>query len=268
MKRLYTRLEGFRSHHPRGFVSDAKSTVDNAEIDRFNKLSNTWWAEKGSLASLHSMNKLRVPLIAESFDDINVQSYFPLKGKIILDVGCGGGILSESLARLGATVTGLDAAADGIEVASQRQQNLNETTITRNLSYVRGNIEHFVKTHERAFDLVVASEVIEHVTSIESFVEGCVRATKPGGSVLVTTINQTCLSYMLAIVAAERIFQLLPNGTHEWEKFVTPQKLQETFERFGCRQTLLHGMTMNALTKEWSWTPNTDINYSCRYFKG
>ncbi|XP_041354193.1 ubiquinone biosynthesis O-methyltransferase, mitochondrial-like [Gigantopelta aegis] len=245
----------------------SKSTIDEEEIRRFSALADLWWDESGEFEALHTMNELRIPLIRDGLtqqkfsrgDQVDDDRYL-LEGFRILDVGCGGGILSEPLARLGAEVTGLEACEETIKIAQNHL--LQNSDLASKVTYVKSTVEEMAEQGEGHFDSVVASEVVEHVADVSTFIHACSKLIKPGGSMFLTTLNKTYLSYALGIVFAERILNLVPAGTHDWNKFLQPQDLQYILNKNGFSTRLLHGMCYNFLTKRWSWTKDTSINYS------
>lgn len=241
------------------------NTIDQNELQNFKTMSSEWWREFGPAKALHSMNKLRVPFIRDRLVNLKrlPQTPKPLQGLQILDVGCGGGILSEPLARLGGNVTGLDASNEMIEVAKSHA----EASRLPNLSYVSDSIEGHTLQNEEKYDALVVSEVLEHVTHKGDFLDLCVKCLKPGGSLLVTTMNRTAFAWAFAIVAAENLFSFVPRGTHEIDKFISPHKLQGMLEERNCHVALVHGMMYNVFTNRWSWTKDTCINYALHAVK-
>jgi len=246
------------------------STVNMKEVDKFKQMSSDWWNPNGVCKPLHSMNRLRVPLVRDGLietgvaHDEHIDTCKPLQGLRILDVGCGAGILSEALARIGADVTGIDACFDNIEVA--RDHTAKDQRL-ENLKYLNTNIEDHADEVGEYYDAVVASEVIEHVDNQEVFVSKCSSVCKSSGSMFMTTISKTQLSWLVAIVGAEYVLRLLPTGTHEWDKFITPQNLSEMFNVHGCQTRLVHGMMYNPLTNNWSWSPDSSVNYAIHAVK-
>ena len=189
-----------------------------------------------------------------------------MTGLKILDVGCGGGLLSEPLARLGAEVTALDAAEENINVA-QAHADL-DPEIRPRMTFQASTIEEFIKSNpEVKFDAVVASEVIEHVDNQAEFVKDCSKVLASGGSFFLTTLNRNKQSYMAGIVAAEYILGLLPQGTHDWNKFVTPEELQEMLKDAGCETRLVHGMFYWPGFNKWTWVEQTSVNYAIHAVK-
>ncbi|XP_034252727.1 ubiquinone biosynthesis O-methyltransferase, mitochondrial [Thrips palmi] len=217
------------------------------------------------------MNSLRVPLIRDGLfqtgaaDSHKKNTPRPLEGLQIVDVGCGGGLLSEPLARLGASVTGIDASADLIEVA-QRHAKLDPALGSR-LNYIHTAAETHVCEAPEKYDAVVSSEVIEHIHDKNFFLEQCVKLLKPKGSIFLTTLNRTTESWLGGIVAAEHLLNLVPKGTHQWELFIQPVELQDILEKCGCSTKLIHGMCYNPLTDEWKWSKNVKINYALHAVK-
>ncbi|XP_030851171.1 ubiquinone biosynthesis O-methyltransferase, mitochondrial [Strongylocentrotus purpuratus] len=243
---------------------NASTTMDPEELEKFRILSQQFWKESGDFQALHSMNDLRVPLIRDTLlnqkGGANRSNTRPLHGATIVDVGCGGGILAEPLARLGATVIGVDATPENIEVAQHHVSH--DPTIRGNVKYICGTAEDLVRTEDEAFDALVCSEVLEHVSHKENFIKTCAELVKPGGSIFFTSVNQTWLSYALGIVMAEKVLGLVPDGTHDWNKFISPGYIQRVLEENDCSVRLTHGMMYNPATKRWSWMEDTSVNYA------
>jgi len=239
------------------------TTVSNIELEKFKTLAPEWWKNDGEFIALKSLNKLRVPLIKElacGRRDVANPSQ-PLAGIKILDVGCGGGILAESLARLGANVVGIDPLQENIDAAEHHR---GEHSDLAKLSYTCTTVEDFCREHGESFDVVVASEVLEHVDNPAVFVEDCCSCIKPGGRIVVTTINRNIVSTLLVKYAAEYLLRIVPQGTHDEGKFVTPEELVDML-RLGTGMVGINfkGMTMNPATLKWSWSPTTVMNYAC-----
>lgn len=237
-------------------------TVDLKEIEQFEIFASEWWNPFGLAKPLHSMNKLRIPFIRNGLintgtikSDIRKTPH-PLNGINILDIGCGGGILSEPLARLGGQITGLDANSNIIEIAQQhcKQQGLH-------IKYEVDAIETHATNNEEKYDAVIASEVLEHVTQKEDFIEACMKCLKPSGSFFITTMNKTTLAHICGIHLAENVFKLVPKQTHHFDKFIKPHELQLILHSNNCRTELIHGMFYNIFTNTWSWCSDTSINY-------
>jgi len=255
---------------------NSSSTLNEGEVDKFSKMMSDWWDPvKGSAVGLHSMNDLRVPLVRDGMvntlrtDPKESKGPEPLAGTHILDVGCGGGILSEALARLGATVVGIDATGDAIETAKAHIQKEKNQILVGRLTYQNTTVEEYLASNGgEKFDAVVASEVIEHVENPPLFVQACSNLIVPGGSLFVTTINRTTRSYLGAILAAEYALRLLPVGTHDWNKFVTPEEVQGWMKAAGISKTrLVHGMFYIPFINKWTWVPDTSVNYAVHAIK-
>ncbi|KAM7171673.1 ubiquinone biosynthesis O-methyltransferase, mitochondrial isoform 2-T2 [Macrochelys suwanniensis] len=184
----------------------------------------------------------------------------PLSGVKILDVGCGGGLLSEPLGRLGASVTGIDPLEDNIRTAEQHKSF--DPVLAKRIQYKPCSLEDIVEEATETFDVIVASEVVEHVADLETFIKYCYQVLKPEGSLFITTINKTQLSYILGIVVAERIMGIVPEGTHDWEKFISPEELECLLDSNGFLVKTVNGMSYNPLSGSWSWTESTSINYA------
>ncbi|KAL4232575.1 Hexaprenyldihydroxybenzoate methyltransferase [Mactra antiquata] len=244
------------------------TTMDEEELKHFQALAKSWWDETGDFEALHAMNKLRVPFIRDGLvdqNDIVESDGLPLKDLTIVDVGSGGGILSEPLARLGAFVIGLDPVEESTTIA---QLHLKEDPrVQCRVKYINGSVEDLASTESEKFDAVVASEVVEHVADLVSFVESCCKLLKPGGSLFITTMNKTVLSKSLAVFAAEKVFKIVPEGTHDWEKFVPPEDLKVILENNNMDVKMIHGMLYLPVFREWKWVKDTSINYALHAVK-
>ncbi|XP_021355389.1 ubiquinone biosynthesis O-methyltransferase, mitochondrial-like [Mizuhopecten yessoensis] len=245
----------------------AQTTIDEEEMEKFQMLSSLWWNELGEFQALHTMNELRVPMIRDALaEETFTSTALPLEGMQILDAGCGGGLLTEPLARLGAQVIGVDMVKDNIKTAQAHL--VDDPAIRGRVKYIQATVEDLVGSEEAKFDAVVASEVVEHVGDLQSFLSSCCLLLKPGGSLFITTINKTQLSRGLAVYAAEKLLRLVPEGTHDWEKFVPPDDLQYLLENNGLTTRLIHGLLYNPLTCRWSWVKDTSMNYALHAVKG
>ncbi|CAD5111174.1 DgyrCDS510 [Dimorphilus gyrociliatus] len=232
-------------------MSTNSTTINEEEISKFDELSKDWWSRDGPLKALHSMNALRIPMIRDkliSNGEYKTTSK-PLESLKIMDIGCGGGILTEPLSRLGATVTGIDASTGNIEVAKIHLK-LNPAL---DIEYLACPVESLVEKRKETYDALVASEVVEHVNDLPIFIKACCQLVKPGGQAFFTTINRTLLSHALAIVAGEYIFRLVPPGTHQWDMFVPPSDLKDLLEQNDMSVKMIQGMTLNPLSNTWSW---------------
>lgn len=248
-----------------------RTTYVEEEVAKFRSMADSWWDPHGDCKPLHSLNKLRVALVREGLISSQVTrpelvgGPRPLTGFKILDVGCGGGILCEPLARLGATVTGLDAAQESTSVA--RLHADQDPRVKENVVYVHGTIEEHIQEINCKYDAVVASEVLEHVDDTELFICTCADAIKPGGSLFLTTINKTTCAWLGAIAIAEHMLHLLPPGTHDWNKFIPQQELLFLLEKCGFVTRTVHGMGYNPLVNKWFWLSNTSVNYAVHAVK-
>jgi 2-polyprenyl-6-hydroxyphenyl methylase/3-demethylubiquinone-9 3-methyltransferase len=237
---------------------DASPTVDPGEIARFERLAATWWDPRGKMGVLHKFNPVRLAFIRDAAcrqfgrDPKRLDS---LAGLRILDIGCGGGILSEPLARLGAEVLGADPARANIEAA-----RLHAAEGGLAIDYRVTTAETLADAGER-FDMVLAMEVVEHVADVPLFVKRCAEMVKPGGMMVTATLNRTLKSFALAIVGAEYVLRWLPRGTHQWDKFVTPNELAAALERHGLRVIEETGVIYNLLADRWQISTDMDVNY-------
>ncbi len=234
------------------------STVDQAEVDRFSALAAEWWDPRGKMAPLHKFNPVRIGYIRDQAaarfgrDRKRLDS---MKGLHVLDIGCGGGLLCEPLARLGASMVGIDPSETNID-AARRHAGQAELLV----DYRCTTAEELSNSGER-FDMVLAMEVVEHVTDVPLFVQCCAQMTRPGGLMIAATINRTLKSFALAIVGAEYVLRWLPVGTHRWDKFVTPNELEIAIERAGLHVINEQGVIYNLFRDEWQLSGDTDVNY-------
>jgi 2-polyprenyl-6-hydroxyphenyl methylase / 3-demethylubiquinone-9 3-methyltransferase len=234
------------------------SSVDPAEVARFERLAESWWDPKGPMRMLHKFNPVRLAYIRDEACrrfGRDPRGAAPLAGLTVLDVGCGAGVLSEPMARLGAEVTGLDPAPTNVTVARLHAQRAGLA-----VDYRHETVEAVVARGE-AFDIVLAMEVVEHVQDVPAFVASCVRAVKPGGILVMATINRTLRAFALAIVGAEYVLGWLPRGTHQWDRFVTPEELTLAIEASGLTVTEISGLVFNPVRDAWSLSRDTGINY-------
>lgn len=239
-------------------VKPQETTVDAAEVSRFAAMSREWWAPRGKMRPLHALNPVRITFIKDIACDLFDRSQRKLDclaGLRILDIGCGGGILSEPLARLGAEVVGVDPAEENVEVAKLHAEQSGLA-----IDYRATTAEELADAGER-FDIVIASEVVEHVADLSLFVKRTAEMVKPGGFMAVTTINRTMKSFALAIVGAEYVLRWLPVGTHTWDKFVTPEEMHDEFSVYGLAEIDRGGIIFNPLSGEWRRGLDTDVNY-------
>jgi 2-polyprenyl-6-hydroxyphenyl methylase / 3-demethylubiquinone-9 3-methyltransferase len=237
---------------------ESPPTVDEAEVAHFSRLAAEWWDPHGPMAALHKFNPVRLAYIRDAAckrfgrDPKQLGS---LKGLRILDIGCGGGILSEPLVRLGANVVGADPSESNIEVARSHAAQGDVV-----VDYRCTTAEALADKGER-FDVVLAMEVVEHVADVGLFVERCATMVRPDGLMLVATLNRTLKSFALAIVGAEYILRWLPRGSHRWDKFVTPNELEIALEQAGMRLIAETGVMYNLFADRWQLTTDMDVNY-------
>ena len=233
-------------------------TVDTEEVARFSRLAGEWWDARGPMAALHKFNPVRLAFIrdwAAGHFHRDASRLDSLAGLRILDIGCGGGILAEPLARLGAVVTGVDPSESNIAVA---QGHAAQSQLA--IDYRTGSAEALVGSGEN-FDVVLAMEVVEHVTDLHLFIDRAAALVKSGGVLFVATLNRTIKSFALAIVGAEYILRWLPRGTHQWDKFVTPNELEIAIAQSGMHLIGKTGVIYNLLVDRWQLSSDTDVNY-------
>ncbi len=230
-----------------------QQNVDQEEVNKFASLASRWWDKNSEFKPLHDINPLRLNYIKEKLGG-------SLKGKKILDVGCGGGILAESLANEGANVTGIDMAEAGLEVA---KLHLLESGL--NIDYQKIPAEELATTRKDEFDIVTCLEMLEHVPDPSSIISACAELVKPGGDVFFSTINRNPKSYLFAIIGAEYILKLLPQGTHDWDKFILPSEMEQWARDAGLSLQAIIGMTYNPFTKKYKLEDDVSVNYLCHY---
>jgi 2-polyprenyl-6-hydroxyphenyl methylase / 3-demethylubiquinone-9 3-methyltransferase len=233
-------------------------TVDQDEVERFSRIAGQWWDVRGPMAALHKFNPVRLAYIrdrAAAHFGRDANRLDSLAGLRMLDIGCGGGILSEPLARLGASVVGADPSESNIAVARQHAAQSGLSIDYRNVT------AEALEAAGESFDVVLAMEVVEHVTDPGLFVEIAAGMVKPGGLLFVATLNRTVKSFALAIVGAEYILRWLPRGTHQWDKFVAPNELEIAIEQAGMQIKAETGVIYNLLGDRWQLSADMDVNY-------
>lgn len=233
-------------------------TIDDDEVARFSRLAGQWWDPRGPMAALHKFNPVRLGYIRDRAADHfgrDPRRLDSLAGLRLLDIGCGGGILCEPLARLGAAVVGADPSESNIAVAQRHAAQSGLAVDYRNTT-----AEALAQAGE-IFDVVLAMEVVEHVADVGLFVDLAATMVKPGGLLFVATLNRTVKSFALAIVGAEYILRWLPRGTHHWEKFVTPNELEIAIEQSGLRVINETGVIYHLLADRWQLSSDMDVNY-------
>jgi 2-polyprenyl-6-hydroxyphenyl methylase/3-demethylubiquinone-9 3-methyltransferase len=238
------------------------TSINKKEIDKFSKMANEWWDPEGKFKPLHKFNPTRIKYIKE-----NIINNFKLKNKLrplsginILDIGCGGGLLSEPMSRMGANVTGIDASDKNIKIAK-----LHSKKNKLKINYLCSSPEKLKIT--KKFDVILNMEIVEHVEDIDFFLKSCSKLLKKNGLMFVATINKTLKSYIFAIVGAEYVLRWLPIGTHEWEKFVKPEDLKKILIKYDLSLSKLEGMNFNIIKDEWSISRDLSVNYIAKFVK-
>ena len=228
-------------------TSTRRDNVDRAELAKFDSLASRWWDTDGEFRPLHEINPLRLDWIRQ---------YATLAGSRAVDIGCGGGILAESLAASGAAVTGIDMAEGPLAVARLHQHETGAE-----VDYRRATAEEIAATEPGQYDVVTCLEMLEHVPDPSQVIRSCAELVKPGGHVFFSTINRNPKSFLFAVVGAEYLLRLLPKGTHEYEKFIRPSELEAWAREAGLDLKASIGMQYNPLRKEYRLAPNVDVNY-------
>ena len=240
------------------------NTINKKEIDKFSKIANEWWNPEGKFKPLHKFNPVRIDYlkrnIIKHFDIKNEKNNKPLNGVSILDIGCGGGLLSEPMFRLGAKVTGIDASEKNIKIAKfhSKKQNLKINYLCTSPDNMKG---------KEKFDVVLNMEIVEHVDNLDLFLKESSSHLKKNGIMFIATLNKTLKSYVFAIVGAEYILRWLPIGTHEWEKFVTPKYLSELSKKNNLKEKKIDGMKFDILNNQWMLTEDLSVNYISMFEK-
>jgi 2-polyprenyl-6-hydroxyphenyl methylase/3-demethylubiquinone-9 3-methyltransferase len=238
------------------------NSVNKKEIEKFSKMAAEWWDPSGKFKPLHKFNPIRIRYIKE-----NIINSFKLKSKKkpldninILDIGCGGGLLSEPMRRLGANVTGIDASSKNINIAK-----LHAKKSKLKINYLCSSPEKL--KIQKKFDVILNMEIVEHVEDINFFINSCSKLLKKNGLMFVATLNKTLKSYLFAIIGAEYVLRWLPIGTHDWEKFVKPEDLKKILNKNNLKLEKLDGMNFNIISDEWSVSSDTSINYIVKSIK-
>ena len=238
------------------------TSVNKKEIEKFSKMASEWWDPEGKFKPLHKFNPIRIRYIKDSIiQNFKLQNKNkPLAGINILDIGCGGGLLSEPMSRMGANVTGIDASNKNIKIAELHSKK-NELKI----NYICSSPEKLKP--KKKFDVILNMEIVEHVEDIDFFLKSCSKLLKKNGFMFVATINKTFKSYIFAIIGAEYILRWLPIGTHEWEKFVKPEDLKRILIKYDLSLNNLDGMNFNIIKDEWSISKDFSVNYIAKFIK-
>lgn len=236
----------------------ARTTIDTSEVEHFSRIAAEWWNPQGKFRPLHKFNPTRLAYIKEKVCEKfgrNPRAPRPFEGLRFLDIGCGGGLLCEPIARLGATVIGADASETNIEVA-----RIHAAQSGVEVDYRATTAEALAEAGEK-FDVVLNMEVVEHVSDVDLFMSATAEMVNPGGIMFVATINRTLKAYGLAIIGAEYVLRWLPRGTHQYDKLVRPQELETAFAKSGLRVIDRLGVTYNPLTDSWNRSRDMDVNY-------
>ena len=238
------------------------NTINKKEIEKFSKIAEEWWNPRGKFKPLHKFNPIRISYIKDNI--INTlklkDKEKPLKKIKILDIGCGGGLLSEPMCRLGAQVVGIDASKKNISVAKLHAKKNN-----LDIKYICTSPENL--KYDNQFDVILNMEIIEHVEDIDLFLKSSSKLLKKNGIMFIATLNKTLKSYLLAIVGAEYILKWLPIGTHSWEKFVKPEDLIKILKKYNLKLDAMDGMKFNLIKDEWSISSDKSVNYIGKFIK-
>jgi 2-polyprenyl-6-hydroxyphenyl methylase/3-demethylubiquinone-9 3-methyltransferase len=239
-------------------MSEASPSIDQAEVERFSALAETWWDPRGSMAPLHRLNPARLGFLRETLAahfQRDAKSLRPFDGLSVLDIGCGGGLISEPLARLGATVTGIDASEANIAVARAHARGAD-----LEIDYRPTSAEALAAAGER-FDAVLALEVVEHVADVEAFLQAAATLMRPGAAFIASTLNRTPKSLLFGIVGAEYLLRWLPRGTHRWDRFLKPSEFAAGLRRQGLHVREIRGLVYDLLAGEWRIGRDLGVNY-------
>ena len=233
------------------------STINKEEIQKFSDIADEWWDVKGKFKPLHIFNPIRIEYISEKiiqYFNLKNKKTKPFQGLKLLDIGCGGGLISEPMSRLGASVTGIDASKKNINVASLHAKKNN-----LNINYINKSPEQ-MKNSEK-FNIILNLEIVEHVNDIDLYLESCQNLLDKKGLMFTATLNRTMTSYFKAIIGAEYILRWLPIGTHDWNKFFKPEELEKKLEHNKLKTLEIKGLEFNPLTQKWKKSDNLSVNY-------
>lgn len=239
-------------------METAQTTIDADEVARFSAMADEWWDPTGKFKPLHRFNPIRLGYIRDRLCEHfgrDPRSLTPLSGLTLLDVGCGGGLISEPLARMGAAVTGIDASGQNIGTA-----HAHATRSGVDVDYRCTTAEDLMAAGE-TFDIVLSLEVVEHVADVDLFLDSCAGLVRDGGAMTLATLNRTPKAFMFGIVGAEYVMRWLPRGTHDWKKFVRPSELARGLRRNGIDVSDISGLSFNPLTDEWRVSDDVSVNY-------
>ena len=238
------------------------NTINKEEIEKFSKMAEEWWDPQGKFKPLHKFNPIRISYIRDNIiETLKLKNKKkPLEKVKILDIGCGGGLLTEPMKRLGANITGIDASKRNIEIAKVHAKKNN-----LKIKYICSSPEKL--DVKKKFDVILNMEIVEHVEDIDFFLKSCSKLLKKNGLMFVATINKTLKSYIFAIIGAEYVLRWLPIGTHEWEKFVKPEDLKKILMKYDLSLNKLEGMNFNIIKDEWSISRDLSVNYIAKFIK-
>ena len=238
------------------------NSINKKEIEKFSNMAAEWWDPEGKFKPLHKFNPIRIKYIKENIiKEFQLKNKkYPLSGINVLDIGCGGGLLSEPMCRLGANVTAIDASNKNIAIA-----NLHAKKNNLKINYICSSPEKLKTT--KKFDVILNMEIVEHVEDVDFFLKSCANLLKKNGLMFVATINKTLKSYIFAIVGAEYVLRWLPIGTHEWEKFVKPEELKRILIKNKLNLKKIDGMKFNVLKDEWNVSKDLSVNYIAEFKK-
>ena len=238
------------------------TSINKKEIEKFSKMASEWWDPEGKFKPLHKFNPIRIKYIKEHIiNNFKLKNKTkPLLGLNILDIGCGGGLLSEPMSIMGANVTGIDASNKNIKIAK-----LHSKKNKLNINYMCSSPEKL--NNKKKYDVILNMEIVEHVEDINFFLMTCSKLLKKDGLMFVATINKTFKSYIFAIVGAEYVLRWLPIGTHEWEKFVKPDDLKKILLKNKLSLSQLNGVKFNIIKNEWSISKDLSVNYIAKFIK-
>ena len=238
------------------------NSINKKEIEKFSNMAAEWWDPEGKFKPLHKFNPIRIKYIKENIiKEFQLKNKkYPLSGINILDIGCGGGLLSEPMCRLGANVTAIDASNKNIAIASLHAKKNN-----LKINYICSSPEKLKTT--KKFDVILNMEIVEHVEDVDFFLKSCANLLKKNGLMFIATINKTLKSYIFAIVGAEYVLRWLPIGTHEWEKFVKPEELKSILIKNNLNLKKIDGMNFNILKDEWNVSKDLSVNYIAEFKK-
>ena len=234
----------------------SNNTINKKEIEKFNKIAEEWWDPDGKFKPLHKFNPIRIEYIKNNvMENFNLSSDIkPFKGISVLDIGCGGGLLSEPMARLGANVVGIDASKKNIDVA---KHHLNKSNLE--IEYYNSSPENF--NSKRNFDVILNMEIVEHVDDVQKFINESSKFLNKNGIMFIATLNQTLKSYVFAILGAEYILRWLPIGTHDWNKFIKPKNLEKICESSMLKLKKVNGVKFNPILNKWKISNDKSVNY-------